>query len=96
MKKIILINLLLLSAVVNSLFAGKTEQFSRGNELYQKGEYSLALESYKQILNSDSHSSSLYFNMGNCYYKLQDIDLAGGESFHGPVTAVITSVDKVI
>ena len=52
------------------------EQFRQGNTFYQQGEYRRALETYETILESGRHSSSLYFNMGNCCYKLQEIGRA--------------------
>jgi len=57
-----------------SLSAADNEiNFVKGNEEYKKGNFQEALDVYRQILDSGKHSSSLYFNMGNCYYKLQDI-----------------------
>lgn len=47
--------------------------FDKGNELYNKGEYELAIVEYNKILNENMHSSELYFNMGNSYYKLNRV-----------------------
>ncbi len=47
--------------------------FDRATEVYNKGEYSKALEYYERILASGKHSSELYFNMGNAHYKLENI-----------------------
>jgi len=44
--------------------------FDQGNQLFQKGEYSKALQKYNEILQMQYESSELYYNMGNCYYKL--------------------------
>ncbi len=50
--------------------------FHRANELYRQGNYEKALEQYRQIPARGFHSSDLYFNMGNAYYKLNRIPWA--------------------
>jgi len=58
-------------------FAGEKEQlFSEGNAFYQEGKYSETLKAYQRILDMGYESGSLYYNVGNCYYKLQDIGRA--------------------
>lgn len=47
--------------------------FRQGNAFYQGGQYEQALESYQKILNAGYESGPLYFNMGNCCYKLSRI-----------------------
>ena len=47
--------------------------FEKGNELYNQGNYLEAIEVYKRILDSKNHSAELYFNLGNAYYKLNDV-----------------------
>lgn len=47
--------------------------FEQGNALYRKGMYQQALEAYQSVLNSGKESADLYFNMGNCYYKLNKV-----------------------
>ncbi len=51
--------------------ANLTEQFKQANELYKKNQYAGALKAYQQIL-SDSDDWKVYFNIGNCYFRLQD------------------------
>lgn len=46
--------------------------FERGNDLYQKGKYDLAVKAYESVLKDNKESAELYFNLGNCYYKLQE------------------------
>lgn len=67
MKKIVYI--LLLST---QFFFAQTG-FEKGNSLYQKGKYDLAISEYKSILVGKNHSAELYFNLGNCYYKLNKV-----------------------
>lgn len=47
--------------------------FEAGNDLYQKGNYKEAVEAYEQVLKADKQSAELYFNLGNCYYKLNKV-----------------------
>ena len=54
-------------------FSQSKALFEQATELYNKGEYSKAIENYDQILKNGEHSAQLYFNMGNCYYKLNAI-----------------------
>jgi tetratricopeptide (TPR) repeat protein len=69
--------LLLAVVFTTSLFAGPADDlFNDGNRLYQGGHYQAALEKYSQITRLGQESTALYFNMGNCYYKLQDIGRA--------------------
>lgn len=44
--------------------------FEKGNELYQKLKYEEAAKAYESVLKTNKHSAELYFNLGNCYYKL--------------------------
>ena len=54
-------------------FAQNETLFSQATEYYNNGQYSKAIENYNAILENGEHSASLYFNMGNCYYKLNNI-----------------------
>lgn len=47
--------------------------FDKGNNLYQKGKYTEAIVAYESILKSGKQSAELYFNLGNCYYKLNQV-----------------------
>ena len=50
--------------------------FLQGNRLYEAGDYRKALESYAGIAAMGYESGPLYFNMGNCYYKLGEVGQA--------------------
>ena len=56
-----------------SLSAQNDVLFDAGNKSYNEGNYQDAIESYETILASGVHSSELYFNLGNSYYKLNRI-----------------------
>jgi tetratricopeptide (TPR) repeat protein len=45
--------------------------FEKGNDLYKDGKYDLAVKAYESVLATNKESAELYFNLGNCYYKLQ-------------------------
>jgi hypothetical protein len=47
--------------------------FEKGNVLYQKGQYEQAIQAYESVLDSHQQSAELYFNLGNCYYKLHQV-----------------------
>jgi hypothetical protein len=47
--------------------------FDAGNRLYQEGRYREALENYLRIEDEGFESGSLYFNIGNAYFKLGDL-----------------------
>lgn len=43
--------------------------FAQATELYNQGKYAKAIANYEQILQNGEHSTALYYNLGNCYYK---------------------------
>lgn len=45
--------------------------FEKGNDFYKNGKYELAVKAYESVLAANQESAQLYFNLGNCYYKLQ-------------------------
>jgi tetratricopeptide (TPR) repeat protein len=47
--------------------------FEKGNDLYQKAQFKEAAEAYENVLRYKKHSAELYFNLGNCYYKLNKV-----------------------
>ena len=50
--------------------------FEEGNQLYQQGEYEQAIESYQKIIEAGYESGPLYFNLGNAFYKLNQLGIA--------------------
>jgi len=65
MKKLIFIFLF-----ITQIFFAQTA-FEKGNDLYKNGKYELAAKEYESILASKKESVEVYFNLGNCYYKMQ-------------------------
>ena len=59
-----------------SCFLGASQNesnFEKANNLYNQGKYAEAIDLYRTILDSGSHSAELYFNLGNAHYKLNNI-----------------------
>jgi len=54
-----------------SLFA-QSEQIAAANDEYAKANYSDAAAKYEEIINEYGFSPEIYFNLGNCYYKLNE------------------------
>lgn len=70
MKQILHIFTFLFSVVVcsqNNLL------FEQANTLYNQGKYAEAIDKYTAILDTEKHSSELYFNLANAHYKLNNI-----------------------
>lgn len=55
------------------LFGQNSANFEKANQLYNEGNYTEAIEFYQRILDTEVHSSELYFNLGNAHYKLNHI-----------------------
>jgi len=45
----------------------------KGNQAFGEGKYEMAAEYYEQVLDENLESTSLYFNLGNAYYKLNNV-----------------------
>lgn len=66
-------------AFVLTLFSGagasaqESALFNRATEAYNQGRYDEAISYYQEILESGKHSAAVYFNLGNSYYKKNEI-----------------------
>lgn len=70
MKKTLILFLIL----ANSLSAQNADSlFSEANNLYKNEKFEEAIVAYKKIENQRLVSSELYYNLGNCYYKLNKV-----------------------
>lgn len=73
-KKISLCPLFFLCALCGLSFATTngelTSQFYLANKLYEQGRYEEAVFEYKKIIEKGYQSGPLYYNLGNCYFKL--------------------------
>ncbi|MFA6321615.1 MAG: SH3 domain-containing protein [Candidatus Omnitrophota bacterium] len=81
MKKIILIITVLLS-IAGTAFSeelkplDQNKLFYSANSFYEKRDYEKALNEYKKILDMGIESGALYYNIGNCYFKLGKLGYA--------------------
>ena len=57
----------------NKDFSDFEDKFTEANNLYNNSKYEKSIEIYFQILDSGIHSAELYYNLGNSFYKLNDI-----------------------
>ena len=69
---VLLMNLLILPAVT-ARETDRNVQFDRGTELFSEGDYSGALEEWLAIYKTGYTSSPLCYNIGNAYFKLNNI-----------------------
>ncbi len=74
MKRLFLIVMLLFCGTA---FAGEIDlRFENANQMYRSGGYDKAAKVYEEILTQGYESPDLYYNLGNCYYKLNNIPSA--------------------
>ncbi|MBN1895983.1 tetratricopeptide repeat protein [bacterium] len=65
----------LLFLIHPAVFAGEApaplqDAFGQGVALYQSGQFEASLEAFAEVRNAGYESGPLYYNMGNCHYKL--------------------------
>jgi tetratricopeptide (TPR) repeat protein len=70
----------ILTLIFISLFAAESfsqkanlEKFNKGATFYNAGSYKEALQAWIEIFNTGYHSANLNYNIGNAYFKLNDI-----------------------
>ncbi len=67
---ILLLPLLLLTAKIGNTAEDPLALFLKANESYQKGAYETARSLYTRILAQGVQNGSLYYNLGNTYFRL--------------------------
>jgi tetratricopeptide (TPR) repeat protein len=66
-------NILYLFLLISQVFFAQNS-FEKGNALYQKAQYQQAANEYESIIKEGKQQSpELYFNLANCYYKLNKV-----------------------
>jgi tetratricopeptide (TPR) repeat protein len=77
-KRFLIISILMLLVIIvtgsRQLFAAGDnfqERFNKAGQLYEEAKYAEALAAYQDIERSLSHWK-LFYNMGNCYYKMNN------------------------
>ncbi|RYD87455.1 MAG: tetratricopeptide repeat protein [Sphingobacteriales bacterium] len=64
-------NILYILLFLTQLVAAQS--FDKGNALFRKGDYKGAVKEYEGILAKKKESAEVYFNLGNSYYKLNQV-----------------------
>jgi tetratricopeptide (TPR) repeat protein len=62
--------------LINPLFQAQESSdtlFSKANAAYNQADYTKAEELYQRILSKGEHSAELYYNLGNTYYRLNQV-----------------------
>jgi len=67
---------LLLVFLSFNTFASTQEEYLKGNSFYSEGNYENAIAVYEAILNDNNVSPDIYYNLGNAYYKNNQIPFA--------------------
>lgn len=71
MRKLLLLLLLLATGLGYS--QNLKSDFNEANKLYQKKEFRKALDEYQKISDAGYESAALYYNMGNAYFKTNQL-----------------------
>jgi hypothetical protein len=66
-RSIFLIALLIITGV--TLTASPDSLYNKANRLYQEGKYESAIEAYDSVIASGFESSTLYYNLGNAFFR---------------------------
>jgi len=69
---------LVLFFLISSAVYGSDNQLmiAKGNDAYSSGKYKDAINCYSSLVSQGMESTDLYYNLGNSYYKLNDISHA--------------------
>jgi hypothetical protein len=75
MKRIHWILIIGVSILLASMSWAQTSEdvFSRGNELYRAAKYEDAIKEYELIIKQGYSSAGLYYNLGNAYYRNEQL-----------------------
>jgi tetratricopeptide (TPR) repeat protein len=65
-------NLVYIFLLITQVFFAQTG-FENGNTLYKQGNYKEAIDAYETVFRTKKQSAELYFNIANCYYKLNKV-----------------------
>jgi hypothetical protein len=73
---VIIVSLVLAGFVSRGQLAQQVSVMEQANQLYSSASYAEAIELYQSVLDSGYESAMLYFNLGNAYFKLNQIPAA--------------------
>ena len=72
MKKQIVL-LIFICANLTSFAGNFQADILSANDAYAKGNYEEAIKTYQSVLDNDNISAEIYYNLGNCYYKTDEV-----------------------
>ncbi len=72
-EAISLLKALLIFGLILFSFNLKAKSFENGNKLYAEGKYEEAIKEYEAVIAADQLSTDIYFNLGNAYYKTENV-----------------------
>lgn len=72
MSKQLTFTLLILTLCIQALAAGNAT-WDKANKFYEQKEYDSAVYYYKQLSKTAPRNAEVYYNLGNTYYRLNDI-----------------------
>ena len=73
-KEFLCLGIVLLAGLVSLKAQESSESlFTEGNTAYNEAKYNQAAELYEQIIKNGQHSAELYYNLGNAYYRLNQV-----------------------
>ncbi len=81
MKKLILLGALILATSGFCQAVALPQQLSEAENVYRAGHYAEALQLYEQDLKNHPNDPYLYYNIGNCYFKMGSTGLAAANYF---------------
>lgn len=58
---------------VSGFTFAQDDNFATGNTAYANGDYEAALKAYNKLVADEQLSASLFYNLGNTYYKLDEL-----------------------
>lgn len=70
-KRLLILGLFLCS--FSLVVAQGMNSFEAANQAYNEADYTKAISEYQKIIDQGQHSFEIYFNLGNAYYKLNDV-----------------------
>lgn len=76
--KHVLFSLIMLGA---TSLAGAQPSLTQAEELYRQGQFSAALSAYEEILKNHPKDPFVYYNIGNCYFKMDSKGLAAANYY---------------
>jgi tetratricopeptide (TPR) repeat protein len=75
--KIFLVTIIILSiSILAFAEEGIKDLFNKGNIYYENGDYENAIKTYEEILGKGYASGNLYYNLGNSYFKTDNLGKA--------------------